>query len=50
VRETLDRLALESDRVKVIETAITDATALPDVLGQFVAGLEEMGPNPMKGF
>jgi quinone-modifying oxidoreductase subunit QmoB len=50
VRETLERLALESDRVKVIETAITDATALPDVLGEFVAGLDAMGPNPMKGF
>jgi quinone-modifying oxidoreductase subunit QmoB len=50
VRETLDRLALEADRVKVIETAITDAAALPDALGEFVAGLDAMGPNPMKGF
>jgi quinone-modifying oxidoreductase subunit QmoB len=50
VRETLDRLALESDRVKVIETAITDSHRLGEMLSDFVAGISEMGPNPMKGF
>lgn len=50
VRETLGRLALEEERVKVIETAITDSRRLPDALEQFVSGIEEMGPNPMKGF
>jgi quinone-modifying oxidoreductase subunit QmoB len=50
VRETIDRLALEADRVKVIETAISDARRLPVALEEFVAGIEAMGPNPMKGF
>jgi quinone-modifying oxidoreductase subunit QmoB len=50
VRETIDRLALEAERVKVIETAITDARRLPAALEEFVAGIEAMGPNPMKGF
>ncbi len=50
VRETIDRLALEADRVQVIETSIADSRKLGDVLEQFVAGISEMGPNPMKGF
>jgi quinone-modifying oxidoreductase subunit QmoB len=50
VRETISRLALEEDRVKVIETAITDSRRLPHALAEFVEGIEAMGPNPMKGF
>ncbi|MHB8657681.1 MAG: hydrogenase iron-sulfur subunit [Solirubrobacteraceae bacterium] len=50
VRETIDRLALEADRVQVIETAITDSRRLPAMLGEFVDAISEMGPNPMKGF
>lgn len=50
VRETIGRLALEEDRVKVIETAITDSRRLPAMLGEFVEAISAMGPNPMKGF
>lgn len=50
VRETLNRLALEEDRVRVIETSIADARRLPAVLDGFAASIAAMGPNPMKGF
>ncbi|MHB8324432.1 MAG: hydrogenase iron-sulfur subunit [Candidatus Dormibacteria bacterium] len=50
VRETLGRLALEADRVQVIETSIADARALPGALAGFASALAAMGPNPMKGF
>jgi len=50
VRETLGRLALETDRVQVIETSIADARALPGELAAFASNLAAMGPNPMKGF
>ena len=50
VRETLDRLALESERVQVLETTIADARRLPEVLQQFADGIAAVGPNPMKGF
>ncbi len=50
VRETLGRLALETDRVRVIETSIADARALPGELAAFASNLAAMGPNPMKGF
>ena len=50
VRETLGRLALETDRVQVIETSIADARALPGKLTAFASEIALMGPNPMKGF
>ncbi|MDA8395193.1 MAG: hydrogenase iron-sulfur subunit [Candidatus Dormibacteraeota bacterium] len=50
VRETLSRLALENDRVQVIETSIADARALPGELAAFASNIAAMGPNPMKGF
>jgi len=50
VRETLGRLALEEDRVQVLETSIADSHRLPEVLSTFADGIVAMGPNPMKGF
>jgi len=50
VRETLGRLALETDRVQVLETSIADARALPGELAEFASNIAAMGPNPMKGF
>ena len=50
VRETLGRLALEPERVQVIETSIVDARRLPGVLEAFAEEIVALGPNPMKGF
>jgi quinone-modifying oxidoreductase subunit QmoB len=50
VRETLDRLALEPERVEVMELAISEAHRVPEMLGQFVEAVKAVGPNPMKGF
>ncbi|MGN7611515.1 hydrogenase iron-sulfur subunit [Magnetococcales bacterium HHB-1] len=50
VSETLDRLQLESERVKMIEVNIMDADKLPNLLDQFADELEDMGPNPFKEF
>jgi quinone-modifying oxidoreductase subunit QmoB len=50
VQETLERLALERERVRVIEVAISDADALPGRLADFVEAIKAVGPNPMKGF
>jgi quinone-modifying oxidoreductase, subunit QmoB len=50
VRETLGRLALEEDRVTVLETSIADSHRLPSVLASFAESIRAMGPNPMKGF
>lgn len=50
VMETLDRLALESDRVRLEQLSITDYDRLPDILNEFASTLEGLGPNPYKGF
>ena len=50
VRETLDRLALEPERVQVREVAISDYREIPGMLEEFSSSIEEIGPNPFKGF
>ncbi len=50
VRETLGRLALEPERVRVMEVAISDSQRLPEMLAEFVAAIKTVGLNPMKGF
>lgn len=50
VAETLDRLSLESERVRAATVNITDYAKIPAMLDEFAEKLEEFGPNPMKGF
>ncbi len=50
VGETLQRLALEPERIKVVELSHDEFDRVPKVLDEFAAELDEMGPNPLKGF
>ncbi len=50
VSETLDRLALESDRVKFVEVGITDYSKIPVIINEFMKTIEKVGPNPYKGW
>jgi len=50
VQETLERLSLESERVKVVELGHDEFDRVPKELDEFAETLEELGPNPMKGF
>jgi quinone-modifying oxidoreductase, subunit QmoB len=50
VQETLTRLALEPERIRVVELSHDEFDRIPDVLDEFAAAVEELGPNPMKGF
>ncbi|HEV8438254.1 MAG TPA: hydrogenase iron-sulfur subunit [Methylomirabilota bacterium] len=50
VQETLERLALEPERVKVMELAISECDKIPAMLEEFVNVIKTVGPNPMKGF
>ena len=50
IQETLNRLVLESERVRLEQISITDYTKLPEILDSFAAKLEEVGPNPYKGY
>ena len=50
VQETLDRLVLESERVRFEQISMTDADKVPGIIEEFMETLEEVGPNPYKGF
>ncbi|KJS12566.1 MAG: heterodisulfide reductase subunit A [Peptococcaceae bacterium BRH_c8a] len=50
ISETLDRLGLESERVRATTVNIMDYDKIPAMLDEFAADLEELGPNPMKDF
>jgi len=50
VAETLQRLALESDRVRYVEVGIMDYHKIPEILDDFMKVIESVGPNPYKGW
>jgi quinone-modifying oxidoreductase subunit QmoB len=50
VQETLKRLVLESDRIQVLQLSISEYEKLPQFFDDFMARIEEVGPNPYKGF
>ena len=50
ISETLNRLALESERVRVEEVSIMDYQRIPKIIESFMEDLEGAGPNPYKGF
>ncbi|RLB12594.1 MAG: heterodisulfide reductase subunit A, partial [Deltaproteobacteria bacterium] len=50
ISETLDRLALESERVRFEEVGISDYWRIPNIIEDFMKTIEEVGPNPYKGW
>ncbi len=50
VQETLDRLALESERIRIVELAHDEFSRIPTILDEFAETIDELGPNPYKGF
>ncbi|MCX5717510.1 MAG: FAD-dependent oxidoreductase [Nitrospirae bacterium] len=50
IQETLDKLQLEAERCQLMQVAISEYDKLPDMVNEFVKRLEEIGPNPFKGF
>jgi quinone-modifying oxidoreductase subunit QmoB len=50
VQETLDRLTLEPERVKIVEISRNEFNRIPEIFEEFAETIEEVGPNPYKGF
>jgi len=50
IQETLNRLVLESDRVRVEQVSLADHDRLPEILDSFANRVQELGPNPYKGY
>ena len=50
ISDALASLALETERVQYTEIAIDEYDKLPGILNTFAEEIEDMGPNPFKGF
>ena len=48
VKETLQRLALEPERLQVFQLSISEYDKLPQIFNDFLKKIEEIGPNPYK--
>lgn len=49
VREKLQQLVLEEERVELHELAISDYQRIPKIFDDFLETINEVGPNPYKG-
>ena len=49
VRQKLEQLALEEERVRVEHVALSEYLAVPELIDDFVRTIEELGMNPFKG-
>ncbi|WAC06268.1 MAG: FAD-dependent oxidoreductase [Thermodesulfobacteriota bacterium] len=49
VKETLDRLKLESDRIRFELVAHSDFNKIPNIIDSFMETIDKVGPNPYKG-
>ena len=50
VKETLQRLQLEPERLQLTQLSINESDKLPALINGFVDRIRELGPNPYKGF
>jgi quinone-modifying oxidoreductase subunit QmoB len=50
IGDALTSLALEEERVAFAEVAIDEYDKLPGIINAFVEEVEDLGPNPFKGF
>jgi quinone-modifying oxidoreductase subunit QmoB len=50
IGEALKSLALEKERVQQVQVAIDEYDKLPGIIAEFMETIEEVGPNPFKGF
>ncbi|MEX1329043.1 MAG: FAD-dependent oxidoreductase [Desulfobacterales bacterium] len=50
IGDALSSLALEEERVAQFQVAIDEYDKIPQIIDEFAAQVEEMGPNPFKGF
>jgi quinone-modifying oxidoreductase subunit QmoB len=49
IREKLEKMAMEEERVQIHELQISDYEKLPEIFNAFAEVIEEIGMNPFKG-
>ncbi len=50
VKDTLTRLQLESERIKLVQLPMDGSAQVPSIIDEFVGKIRVLGPNPYKGF
>ena len=50
IGDALQSLALENERVTQFQVAIDEYDTIPQLVNDFVEMIEDIGPNPFKGF
>ena len=50
VKETLQRLQLEPERIKLVQLSLDEYERVPAIINEFAGRIRELGPNPYKGF
>jgi quinone-modifying oxidoreductase subunit QmoB len=50
IREKLKQLALEEERVRLVQLSIAEFARLPEIINEFADQISEIGMNPFKGF
>jgi quinone-modifying oxidoreductase, subunit QmoB len=50
ISETLQRLALESERIEVHQLALNEYKRVPEIVDKFIETLSGFDPNPYKGW
>lgn len=48
IEETLTRLSLESERIRVEQVSIVDHDRIPEIIEEFMEEMDDVGPNPFK--
>ncbi len=48
MQDTLKRMMIEPDRIRVVDLSITDDAAYARLIEEFVASLQKLGPSPFK--
>ncbi len=49
IQETLDKMMLESERIKTVFLEINEYNKIPDIINDYVEEIELVGMNPFKG-
>jgi len=49
IREKLEQMAMENERVELHQLEISEYEKLPEIFGKFMEVIDEYGMNPFKG-
>jgi quinone-modifying oxidoreductase subunit QmoB len=48
IQETLQTMMLEPERIETVFLEIDEYTRIPEIIGEYIETIEDIGPNPFK--